>query len=78
MAGLYRVLAKKGHSYRVKLPALIKIHLVFPIKSLCYNLNNLLLSQANAPPPLVNVTVNNKYKVQEIIAVKLTKKKLTY
>jgi hypothetical protein len=27
---------------------------------------------------LINVTVNNKYKVQEIIAVKLTREKLTY
>jgi hypothetical protein len=42
MAGLYRVLAKKGHSYRVKLSALIKIPLVFFTKSLCYDLNDLL------------------------------------
>jgi hypothetical protein len=40
MAGLYNVLAKEEHSYRVKLPALIKIHLVFSVKSLCHNLNN--------------------------------------
>jgi hypothetical protein len=56
----------------------MKIHLVFPVKSLCYNLNDPLLSQANASPPLVNVTADNKYKVQKIIAIKLTKRKLTY
>jgi hypothetical protein len=78
MASLYKVLAKKEHSYRVELPASIKIHLVFPAKSLCYDLNNPLPNQANAPPPPVNVTADNKYKVQEIIAIKLTKKKLTY
>jgi hypothetical protein len=27
---------------------------------------------------LVNITANNKYKVQKIIVIKLTKKKLTY
>jgi hypothetical protein len=27
---------------------------------------------------LVNITTDNKYKVQEIIAIKLTKEKLTY
>ena len=43
IAGLYKVIAKKGHSYKVKLPALIKIHLVFSIKSLCRDLNDLLL-----------------------------------
>jgi hypothetical protein len=42
MAGLYKVLAKEGHSYRVELPALIKIHLVFLAESLCRDLNNLL------------------------------------
>jgi hypothetical protein len=72
------VLAKEGHSYKVELPALIKINLVFLAKSLCYNLNDLLSSQANAPLSLIKVTANNKYKVQKIIAVKLTKKKLAY
>jgi hypothetical protein len=72
------MLAKKGHFYRVKLPVLIKIHLMFLTRSLYYNLNNLLFSQANASLLLVNVTADNKYKVQKIIAVKLIKKKLIY
>jgi hypothetical protein len=78
MAGLYKVLAKEGHSYRVELPALIKIHSIFLARSLCCNPNDPLPSQANALLPPVNVTADNKYKVQEIIAVKLTKGKLTY
>jgi hypothetical protein len=78
MAGPYKVLAKKGHSYRVELPALIKIYLVFPAESLCHDLNDPLPSQANAPPSSVNVTADNKYKVQKIIAIKLTKGKLIY
>jgi hypothetical protein len=57
------MLAKEGHSYKVKLPASIKIHLVFLVKSLCRDLNNLLPSQANAFSPPVNVIADNKYKV---------------
>jgi hypothetical protein len=57
------VLAKEGHSYRVELPALIKINLVFPVESLCRDLNNVLSSQANASPPPIKVTADNKYKV---------------
>jgi hypothetical protein len=72
------VLAKEGHSYRVKLPALIKIHPMFSAESLCRDLNDPLPSQANAPSSPVNVTADNKYKVQEIIAVKLTRGKLIY
>jgi hypothetical protein len=63
MAGPWKVLAKKGHSYKVELLALIKINLVFFAESLCHNLNDLLPSQANAFLLLIRVTVNNKYKV---------------
>jgi hypothetical protein len=72
------VLAKEEHSYRVELPALMKIHPMFPAGSLCCDLNNPLPGQANTPPPPVNVTADNEYKVQEIIAVKLTRGKLIY
>jgi hypothetical protein len=78
MAGPYKVLAKERHSYRVELPVLIKIHLVFSAESLCHNLNDLLPSQANTPLLPVNIITDNKYKVQKIIAIKLTKGKLTY
>jgi hypothetical protein len=63
MAGPYKMLAKEGHSYRVELPALMKIHLVFSVESLCRDLNDPLPGQANAPPPPVNVTADDKYKV---------------
>jgi hypothetical protein len=72
------VLAKKEHFYKVKLSASIKIHLIFLAESLCYNLNNSLLSQANTSLLPINITADNKYKVQKIIAIKLTKEKLTY
>jgi hypothetical protein len=78
MAGLWKVLAKEGHSYRVKLPTLIKINPVFLAESRCRDLNDSLPSQANTLLPPIKVTADNEYKAQEIIAVKLTKEKLTY
>jgi hypothetical protein len=78
IAGPWKVLAKEGHSYKVELPVSIKINPVFLTKSLCRDLNDPLPSQANAPPPPIRVTADDKYKVQEIIAIKLTKKKLAY
>jgi hypothetical protein len=44
MTSPYKVLAKEGHSYRVELSALMKIHLVFFAGSLCCDLNDLLPS----------------------------------
>ena len=69
MAGPWPVLAKEGHSYRVQLPALMKIHPVFLVSSLWQDLNNPLPGQANAPLPPIKVTSNHEYKVQEIVAV---------
>ena len=57
------MLAKEGHSYRVQLPALIKINPVFLTGSLYRDLNDLLFKQANASLLPVKVIVDNKYKV---------------
>jgi hypothetical protein len=56
----------------------MKINPVFPAESLQCDPDDPLPGQANAPPPLIKVTVDNEYEVQEIIAVKLTRGKLTY
>jgi hypothetical protein len=72
------VLVKEGHFYRVELPALIKINLMFLAESLCCNLNDSLPNQANTSLSLIRVTIDNKYKVQKIIAIKLIKEKLAY
>ena len=78
MAGPWKVLAKEGYSYRVQLPTFIKINPVFSAGQLYLDPNNPLPEQSNAPPPPVKVIVDNEYKVQEIIAVKLVKGKLIY
>ena len=51
MAGPWEVLAKEGHSYRIKLPESMKIHPVFPAEYLRQDPGNPLPGQKNAPPP---------------------------
>ena len=43
MDGLYKILKQIGHSFKLKLPESIKVHLVFYAKKLCKDLRNLLL-----------------------------------
>jgi len=78
MAGPWKVLAKEGHSYRVQLPASMKINPVFPAGQLRLDPNDPLPGQSNAPLPPIKVTADDKYKVQEIVAVKLVRGKLIY
>ena len=78
MAGPWPVLAKEGHSYRVQLPELMKINPVFPAEYLRHDPNNPLPSQVNTPLLLIKVTVDNEYKVQKVIIVKLVQGKLVY
>ena len=63
MAGLWKVLAKEGHSYKLQLPASIKINPVFPAGQLRRAADNPLPGQLNAPPPPIKVTAEDKYKV---------------
>jgi hypothetical protein len=51
---------------------------MFSTKRLYCNLNNLLLSYVNTPLLLIKITIDKKYKIRKIIAIKLTKEKLTY
>jgi hypothetical protein len=51
MVGLYLITAKKGHSFWVELPALMKIHLVFAPNLLYKDKNNPLPGQIYEPEP---------------------------
>ena len=78
MVGPYLILAKEGHFFRVQLPALIKIHLVFALNLLYKNKNNPLLGQAQEANPLLQVIDNYKWEVNELLVVKKIKNKLFY
>ena len=53
MVGPYLILAKEGHSFRVRLPASIKIHPVFAPNLLRKDKNNPLPGQAQEADPLL-------------------------
>ena len=78
MAGPWKIIEKVGFSYKLELPASINIHNVFLASNLRLDPDNALLGQINNPPPPIQITSDDKYKVQQVIAVKLRRKKLEY
>ncbi len=71
MAGPFEVLEQIGHSYKLKLLDLIKVHPVFYTEKLHKHSNNLLPRQPidNTPPLAINDQI--EYKVEQILTVKL-------
>ena len=56
MAGLYEVLEKVGHAFRVKLPDSVKVHPVFHASKLRKAATDPLPGQKNDPPPPIEVS----------------------
>jgi hypothetical protein len=68
-SGPFKILAKEGHSFRIRLPASMKINLVMSPDKLRKSAEDLLPGQVNKPKDPVVITGDIKYKVEEIIAV---------
>jgi transposase InsO family protein/predicted aspartyl protease len=79
MEGPYEILEQVGHSFKLKLPASMKIHPVFHAEKLRKDASNPLPGQANPEPiPLELEDGELEYEVQEVLAVKLVRGKLQY
>ncbi len=71
MASPFEVLEQIGHSYKLKLLDLIKVHPVFYTKKLYKHSNNPLPGQPinNTPPLAINDQI--EYEIEQILAIKL-------
>lgn len=77
-AGPFQVIAKHGHSYRLKLPGSMKVHPVFSPERLLRVSEEPLVGQELTPAEEVNITGDQEYEVQETLAVRQRHKKLSY
>jgi transposase InsO family protein len=78
MVGPYPILAQEGHSFRVQLPQSMKIYPVFAPNLLRKDKSNPLPGQIHLPDPPLQVTGDDEWEVHELLAVKLTRTKLSY
>ncbi len=77
-AGPFKIIAKKGYSFQLRLPDSMKINLVISPDKLRKSAGDPLPGQVNKPENLVEIAGDIKYKVQEILVVRKRWKRLEY
>ena len=78
MAGPFSILAHEGNFYQVELSNFIKIHPVFSSDCLHKAADDSLQGQRNESLPLIVITEDQEYEVQEIIVIKTIQGNLHY
>ena len=70
--GKFRIIQKvSSYAYKLKLPANMKVYLVFHVSLLEPVAQDPLLGQVQPPPPLVIVNDNLEWEVEDILNSKL-------
>ncbi|ESZ89752.1 hypothetical protein SBOR_9865 [Sclerotinia borealis F-4128] len=78
ITGKYEIVEKIGQSYRLALPATMRIFDVFPPEKLRLAPEDPLPGQINPPPYPVNITGEEEWEVEEVLASKLRYKNVFY
>ena len=78
MAGPYKIFKKVGHSFKVKILELIKIHSIFSLDRLWNAIDNPLPGQYNNPLLPIQIAEDKEQEVKEILAVKKDRSTLKY
>jgi transposase InsO family protein len=76
--GPFRVLEKVGSSYRLELPASMKVHNVFPAARLRKDPNDPLPGQQMEAPPPINITGDDEWEIEDILACRKQRGNLSY
>jgi transposase InsO family protein len=77
-AGPYKILAQEGNSYRLQLPDNLRIHPVFAPQLLRKAAMDPLPGQLPVPEPPIQVTEDEEWEVEEILAVRVRNRRLQY
>ena len=78
MAGPYEILRQVGNAYELKLSVSMKIHSIFTPNLLRKAANDPLPGQINDLLPLIQITDDSEWEVQDILAVKKDRNRLKY
>lgn len=78
VSGPFKILEKKGHSYRLELPSSMKIHDTFPPEKLRKAADDPLPGQHTDPSPPINISGEEEWEVDDILASRSWHKQVRY